>query len=66
MPQKFDATRSAGVINMARATQPDIVINYRTGQPGDYDTPEQRIVGKSGFCYGRHNPIKDEIDVLRS
>jgi alpha-L-fucosidase len=45
VPQKFDATRGAGVINMARAIQPDIVINSRTGHRGDYDTPEQRIGG---------------------
>ncbi len=45
VPQKFDATRGAGVINMARAIQPDIVINNRTGHKGDYDTPEQRIGG---------------------
>lgn len=43
VPQKFDATRGASIINMARAIQPDIVINNRTGHPGDYDTPEQRI-----------------------
>ena len=43
--QDFDATRGASVINMARAIQPDIVINNRTGHPGDYDTPEQRIGG---------------------
>ena len=45
VPQKFDAKRGAGVINMARAIQPDIVINNRTGHKGDYDTPEQRIGG---------------------
>lgn len=45
VPQKFDKERGAGVINMARAIQPDIVINNRTGHPGDYDTPEQRIGG---------------------
>lgn len=45
VPQKFDQERGAGVINMARAIQPDIVINNRTGHPGDYDTPEQRIGG---------------------
>ncbi len=45
VPQKFDATRGAGVINMARSIQPDIVINNRTGAKGDYDTPEQRIGG---------------------
>ena len=45
VPQKFDAARGAGVINMARAIQPDIVINNRTGNKGDYDTPEQRVGG---------------------
>lgn len=45
VPQAFDAKRGTGVINMARAIQPDIVINNRTGHPGDYDTPEQRIGG---------------------
>lgn len=45
VPQKFDATRGAGIINMARGIQPDIVINNRTGHPGDYDTPEQRVGG---------------------
>jgi alpha-L-fucosidase len=45
VPQKFDATRGASVINLARSIQPDIVINNRTGAKGDYDTPEQRIGG---------------------
>ena len=45
VPQQFDATRGTGIINMARAIQPDIVINNRTGAKGDYDTPEQRIGG---------------------
>ena len=45
VPQKFDATRGAGIINLARSIQPDIVINNRTGHKGDYDTPEQRIGG---------------------
>lgn len=45
VPQPFDATRGAGIINMARAIQPDILINNRTGHPGDYSTPEQRIGG---------------------
>ncbi len=45
VPQKFDATRGAGIINMARAIQPDIIINNRTGAKGDYDTPEQKIGG---------------------
>ena len=50
VPQKFDKARGAGIINMARAIQPDIVINNRTGHPGDYDTPEQRI---GGFQFDR-------------
>jgi alpha-L-fucosidase len=45
VPQKFDTARGTGIINMARAIQPDIVINNRTGAKGDYDTPEQRIGG---------------------
>lgn len=45
VPQMFDAKRGAGIINMARAIQPDIVINNRTGHKGDYDTPEQRVGG---------------------
>ncbi len=43
VPQEFDVTRGQGVIDMARAIQPDIVINNRTGARGDYDTPEQKI-----------------------
>lgn len=53
MPQKFDAKRASGVINMARAVQADIVINNRLnqytmdgkGESGDYSTPEQQIGG---------------------
>lgn len=35
--------RGAGTIKLARSLQPDILINDRTGDGGDYDTPEQRI-----------------------
>ena len=45
VPQQFDSSRGAGIINMARAIQPDIVINNRTGAQGDYSTPEQHIGG---------------------
>ena len=45
VPQQFDAARGQRVINSARAIQPNIVINNRTGAPGDYDTPEQQIGG---------------------
>ena len=43
--QKFDARRGAGVVNLERAVQPDILVNNRTGHPGDFSTPEQRIGG---------------------
>jgi alpha-L-fucosidase len=45
VPQQFDSKRGASIINMARAIQPDIVINNRTGHNGDYDTPEQHVGG---------------------
>ncbi|MBQ6340045.1 MAG: alpha-L-fucosidase [Kiritimatiellae bacterium] len=48
VPQQFDVRRGAGVINLERAVQPDIVVNNRTRHPGDFDTPEQRI-GKFQF-----------------
>lgn len=46
-PQLFDARRGEGVIELARALQPDIIINSRTGAKGDFDTPEQRVGGYS-------------------
>lgn len=45
VPQEFDAKRGQGVVDYVRALQPTIVINNRTGAPGDYDTPEQRVGG---------------------
>ena len=45
VPQEFDAKRGQGVIDYLRSLQPDILINNRTGAPGDYDTPEQ-VIGK--------------------
>ncbi len=45
VPQRFDRQRGQSVINLARSIQPDILVNNRTGAPGDYDTPEQRIGG---------------------
>jgi alpha-L-fucosidase len=45
VPQEFDAQRGQSVIELCRSIQPDIVINNRTGAPGDYDTPEQHIGG---------------------
>jgi alpha-L-fucosidase len=35
--------RGADTIKLIRQLQPDILINNRTGDGGDYDTPEQRI-----------------------
>jgi len=49
VPQEFDEARGQDVINMARAIQPDIVINNRTGAPGDYRTPEQ-FVPTTGYA----------------
>lgn len=42
MPQMFDG-RGTNTINMVRALQPDILINDRTGDGGDFGTPEQTI-----------------------
>jgi alpha-L-fucosidase len=44
VPQMFHG-RGTNTINMVRALQPDILINNRTGDGGDFDTPEQRIGG---------------------
>jgi alpha-L-fucosidase len=43
VPQRFDAKRGQGVIDFVRELQPDIIVNNRSGAPGDYDTPEQRV-----------------------
>ena len=43
VPQEFDVQRGQGLIDLARSLQPGIVVNNRSGAPGDYDTPEQRI-----------------------
>ena len=42
VPQEFKG-RGTATIKMVRELQPDILINNRTGDGGDYDTPEQRI-----------------------
>jgi len=44
VPQMFKG-RGSNTIQMVRALQPDILVNNRTGDGGDYDTPEQRIGG---------------------
>ena len=43
VPQKFDRARGQGMIDFVRSLQPDIIVNNRSGAPGDYDTPEQRV-----------------------
>ena len=45
VPMEFDAVRGQGVIDEIRKIQPDIIVNNRTGAPGDFDTPEQEIGG---------------------
>jgi len=43
VPQEFNRERGQGLIDLARGLQPDILVNNRSGAPGDYDTPEQRV-----------------------
>lgn len=43
--ETYDKNRGQQVINNARGIQPDILIDNRTGAPGDYSTPEQKIGG---------------------
>ena len=43
VPQCFDRARGQRVIRFVRALQPDILVNNRTGAPGDFDTPEQHV-----------------------
>jgi alpha-L-fucosidase len=43
VPQEFDVKRGQMLIDHARSIQPDIIVNNRSGAPGDYDTPEQQV-----------------------
>jgi len=43
VPQAFDRARGERIIRFVRSLQPNILVNNRTGAPGDFDTPEQRI-----------------------
>ena len=45
VPQEFDRARGERVLARVRSLQPNIVVNNRSGAPGDYDTPEQKIGG---------------------
>ena len=40
---RFDRARGERVIRFVRSLQPDLLVNNRTGAPGDFDTPEQTI-----------------------
>ena len=44
VPQAYSG-RGFETIRMVRGLQPDILVNNRTGNGGDYDTPEQTIGG---------------------
>jgi alpha-L-fucosidase len=44
VPQMFQG-RGVKTIKMVREMQPDILVNNRTGDGGDFDTPEQRVGG---------------------
>lgn len=43
VPQEFDRQRGQALVDYTRSLQPDILVNNRSGAPGDYDTPEQRV-----------------------
>jgi len=43
VPQCFDRARGERVIRFVRGLQRDILVNNRTGAPGDFDTPEQHV-----------------------
>jgi alpha-L-fucosidase len=45
VPQGFDRARGQALDDYVYSLQPDIIINNRSGAPGDYDTPEQRVGG---------------------
>jgi alpha-L-fucosidase len=44
-PHTPEVWRAAGLLEMIRSLQPNILINDRTGLPGDFDSPEQHILG---------------------
>lgn len=51
VPQMFDRQRGQALIDHVRGLQKDIIVNDRSGAPGDYDTPEQRV-----GAYQDHRP----------
>ncbi len=44
-PHTPEVWRATELLEMARALQPNALINDRTGLPGDFDSPEQHILG---------------------
>ena len=44
-PHSADVWHASELLRMARSLQPNIMINDRTGLPGDFDSPEQHILG---------------------
>jgi len=43
VPQHFNRARGERVIRYVRSLQPDLLVNNRTGAPGDFGTPEQHV-----------------------
>ena len=41
--QGFDAKRGQDVVDYVRSLQPDILVNNRCSNPGDFQTPEQQV-----------------------
>lgn len=46
-PHSAEDWRAEELNNRVRSLQPDIIINNRSGIPGDLETPEQKIEGKN-------------------
>ncbi len=62
-----DGYRSAELVAMIRALQPDCLINDRTGLPGDFGTPEGIMPAKAGdrpweLCHCTHTAWGIEAD----
>ena len=51
VPQMFNGA-GRETIKLVRTLQPDILVNNRTGDGGDYDTPEQQIGGFKWIAHG--------------
>ena len=60
VPQEFDSIRGQRVIDYIEQIQPDILVNDRSGAPGDFDTPEQKI-----GSYQDHRPWETCMTIAR-